>query len=65
MMKEGEKRQIGHEGLQRRSMNDNEKLIDTNILVYAYDRSEQQKHAVSKALVTSLPGSNLDPSEPK
>jgi len=35
-------------------MSDNEKLIDTNILVYAYDRSEQQKHAVSKALVRKI-----------
>ena len=35
-------------------MSDNQKLIDTNILAYAYDRSEQQKHAVSNSLVADF-----------
>ena len=35
-------------------MSDNQKLIDTNVLVYAYDRSEQQKYALSKSLVADI-----------
>ena len=30
------------------------KLIDTNVLVYAYDTSEEKKHAVSKDLLRHL-----------
>lgn len=32
----------------------NGKLIDTNILVYAYDVAEKEKHSVCKAIVNEV-----------
>lgn len=35
-------------------MNDNQRLFDTNILVYAYDISERQKHPVSRSVIRGV-----------